>query len=56
MFEDVPAISFVKDQLIVITKLPNKINWCEGYALYTKTVEIGLFPFDYVAPVEIKLR
>ena len=53
---NIPLLKFSKNEMVVMTKLPNKVDWCEGYVLYQKKIRLGIFPCSFVSQVKMRLE
>eukprot|EP01017_Pseudomicrothorax_dubius_P014305 TRINITY_DN1670_c0_g2_i5.p1 TRINITY_DN1670_c0_g2~~TRINITY_DN1670_c0_g2_i5.p1 ORF type:complete len:381 (-),score=69.13 TRINITY_DN1670_c0_g2_i5:272-1414(-) len=52
--EKIPLLSFLKGDIIIVTKLANPAQWMEGYVINRPEIRLGLFPSPYVLELNIK--
>ena len=55
LYDDIPMLHFKKDTLIVVTKLANLANWCEGYLIHSDKIRLGLFPACFADPIRLRI-
>ena len=52
--DQIPLLSFMKGDMIVVTKQANAAGWCEGYVINKLEVSLGIFPKVFVSHIKFK--